>query len=132
MQKHIDLVGLLYLLAGLLTALVAAAVFILGVGALTIVWWARSPASPVAASVTAATFMIVALLLGIWAIANAWVGRELRRGHRPSARLVALGLAILHLFVLPFGTALGVYSLWVLLHHDSRVRFEPAAMTRGE
>jgi hypothetical protein len=124
-QKHIDLVGLLYLLAGVLSALVAAAVFILGVGALTIVWWGRAQATPVAASVTAATFIIVAVLLLIWGAANAWAGRELRRGRRPFARLLALGLAMIHLFVLPFGTALGVYSLWVLLHHDSRARFEP-------
>lgn len=132
MQKHIDLVGLLYLLAGVLTALVAGAVFILGVGALSIVWWGTADAPPVAASVTAATFIILALLLAIWAIANAWVGRELRRGRRPFARLAALGLAVMHLFVLPFGTALGVYSLWVLLHHESRARFETSAISRGE
>jgi hypothetical protein len=121
MQKHIDLVGLLYILAGGVTALVAAAIFILGLGALSIAW---SGGPQVAASVTAITFVVIALLLVLWAGANAWVGRELRRGRRPFARLAAFALAVLHLFVLPFGTALGVYGLWVLLHPETRARFE--------
>jgi len=121
MQRHIDLVGLLFLVAGALSALAAASVLLLGIGALGVLW---TDGPRVSASVAAAAFLTVATLLAVWAAANAWVGRQLRRGHRPVARLVALALAILHLFVLPFGTALGIYSLWVLLHHDSRSRFE--------
>lgn len=121
MQRHIELVGLLFLVAAALSALAAAAVLLLGIGALGVVW---TDGPRMSASVAAASFLTVAVLLVAWAGANAWVGRELRRGHRSVARLLALALAILHLFVLPFGTALGVYSLWVLLHHDSRSRFE--------
>jgi hypothetical protein len=121
MQKHIDLVGLLYIMAALVTTLVAVAVLILGLGALSIVW---SDGPRVAAGITGATFIVVAVLLGAWAAVNAWVGRELRSGHRPLARLAGFGLATLHLFVLPFGTALGVYGLWVLLHPETRARFE--------
>lgn len=121
MQRHIELAGLLFMLAGALSALAATSVFILGLGALGVVW---SDGPRMSASVAAATFLIVAALLALWAGANAWVGRQLRHGHRPFARLVALALAVLHLFVLPFGTALGIYTLWVLLHHESRTRFE--------
>jgi hypothetical protein len=121
MDKHVDLVGLLYLLAGAVSILVAAATFVLGLGALSIASWGGPG---VAASVTAAAFIVIAVLLAGWAAVNAWVGRELRRGCRPNARLAAFALAILHLFVLPFGTALGVYSLWVLLHPETRLRFE--------
>jgi hypothetical protein len=121
MQKHLELVGLLYILAAVLSALVAAAVFILGVGALSIAWW---DGPQVAASVTGVTFLVVALLLVVWAAVNALTGRELRRGRRPLARMAAFAVAILHLFVLPFGTALGVYGLWVLLHPETRARFE--------
>lgn len=121
MQKHLELVGLLYIMAALVTALVAVAVLILGFGALSIVW---SDGPQMAATVTGATFIVVAVLLALWGVVNAWVGRELRRGHRPVARLAGFGLAILHLFILPFGTALGVYGLWVLLHPETRARFE--------
>ncbi len=34
-----------------------------------------------------------------------------------------LGLAVPNLFVLPFGTALGIYALWVLLHEETRETF---------
>jgi hypothetical protein len=120
-RKHVELVGLLYVVAAGLSALVGGAVFLLGLGALSIAWW---EAPRVAASVTAVTFIAVAALLAIWAAINAWVGRELRRGERASARLAAFAVAILHLFVVPFGTALGVYSLWVLLHPETRAQFE--------
>jgi hypothetical protein len=123
MTKHIELVGLLYLLAGAITVLVAATVFILGLGALSI----ASGEARVAAGVTAATFSIVALLLVMWAAVNAWLGRELRRGTRPLTRTIAFVVAVLHLFVLPFGTALGVYTMWVLLHPETRARFEGTA-----
>ena len=32
-------------------------------------------------------------------------------------------LAVLNLFVLPFGTALAIYTFWVLLHNDARALF---------
>ena len=31
--------------------------------------------------------------------------------------------AIPNLFVLPFGTALGIYAMWVLLHDEARKMF---------
>ena len=52
----------------------------------------------------------------------AWAGRALRRG-QAAGRSAVLWLSVPNLFVLPFGTALGVYALWVLLHNESRARF---------
>jgi len=37
---------------------------------------------------------------------------------------MSLGLAIGNLILLPFGTALGAYSLWVLLKDEGRGLFE--------
>ena len=37
-----------------------------------------------------------------------------------------LALAVPNLPVLPFGTALGVYALWILLTNEARRLFEPA------
>jgi hypothetical protein len=39
--------------------------------------------------------------------------------------MLMLALAIGNLLVLPFGTALGAYALWVLLRHDAYRLFEP-------
>jgi hypothetical protein len=50
------------------------------------------------------------------------------RRHRPAGRVLMLALGVINLLVLPFGTALGVYALWVLLTHDGRQLFHaPAA-----
>ena len=45
-------------------------------------------------------------------------GRDPRQ--QPAGRSAILWLSVPNLFVLPFGTALGVYALWVLLHHEAR------------
>ena len=63
----------------------------------------------------------VALLLG--GGVNAWAGAALRRGE-PRGRTMVLGIGVLNLFVLPFGTALSIYAYWVLLHNQTR----PVAM----
>jgi hypothetical protein len=44
---------------------------------------------------------------------------------RPWSRVFMIVISVLHLISFPFGTALGVYGLWVLLHEDARREFEP-------
>ena len=51
---------------------------------------------------------------------------SLRLRRQPAGRLVTLALAVPNLFILPFGTALGIYAFWVLLHNEARAQFEPA------
>jgi hypothetical protein len=75
-----------------------------------------------AAGLTAAVFGIFALALLVGGGANAWAGRELRRNN-PRGRLAVLWLGALNLFILPFGTALGIYAFWVLLHNRTRAVF---------
>ena len=43
----------------------------------------------------------------------------------PLGRTLSLALAVVNLLVLPFGTALGIYALWILLTSDGRRLFEP-------
>jgi hypothetical protein len=45
------------------------------------------------------------------------------RRHRPWGRAVAVVFGVLDLALLPLGTALGLYALWVLLHDEVRSRF---------
>jgi hypothetical protein len=72
--------------------------------------------------VTALTFSVFAGALILFGAANAWAGRALRRT-QPAGRSAVLALSVPNLFVLPFGTALGVYALWVLLHNEARALF---------
>lgn len=43
--------------------------------------------------------------------------------YRPWARVLTIILSVLNLFNFPFGTALGVYGLWVLLSTDTQRLF---------
>ena len=80
--------------------------------------------SEVAAGFTAALMGVLAVLSLVWAALHTWVGRALS-AHGPRSRLLALGLAVGNLPLLPFGTALGAYACWVLLHNDGRQVFLP-------
>jgi hypothetical protein len=122
-RSHVNLLGILQLTWGAMGLLLATSLMLLGAGAADI---ARTSGDPLTAIFTALLFAFFAAVLGAAGWANAWAGRAVRN-HRPQGRTVTLALAALNLFVLPFGTALGIYSLWVLLHNDSRALFESAS-----
>lgn len=120
MRSHLRLLGILQLTWGAIGLLLGVALLLLAVGALAIGLMATG--DQVAAGVTAFTFGIFAAALLLGGAANAWAGRALRR-QQPVGRYAVLWLSVPNLFVLPFGTALGVYALWVLLHNDARSMF---------
>ncbi|MDP3719804.1 MAG: hypothetical protein Q8T13_18745 [Acidobacteriota bacterium] len=127
MKRHVDFLATLYLTWGGIFTLVALAGFALAGGAFAI---ARSDgpvrfSSEMAASLTAVTIGSISLIALVWGALHLVVGRTLRR-YRPSARLMALGLAVGNLVLLPFGTALGAYAFWVLLNEEGRRLFEGA------
>lgn len=124
MDRHIELAGLLHIVWGALGLLLGASVLLLAGGAVAIAASGRHDGPDVAAALTAVAMTASALVLLVGGAANVWAGVGLRR-HRSTARIMALGLALLNLFLLPFGTALGVYTFWVLLNHEARAKFEP-------
>jgi hypothetical protein len=123
MREHVDLLGILYLLWGCLSLLVAASLLVLAVGAGAVLLDPPDGAG-LSVGVTATVFIFVGGLALLGGVISWWTGRALRR-HEARARLLALVLAALNLFVLPFGTALGIYSFWVLLNNEARRLFEP-------
>ena len=71
---------------------------------------------------------ILAVLALIWGGVHLMVGTLVRR-RRHWSRHAALMLGAVDLLLLPYGTALGVYSLWILLREDAKRLFEtPAAV----
>ncbi len=47
-------------------------------------------------------------------------------------RVIALVLAFISLFNIPFGTAIGVYTMWVLLPGQSQEEYDALVATRAE
>jgi hypothetical protein len=123
-KRHVDILSWLYLVWGAIFLLVALAGGAVAIGALAIAG-GTSPvqvSSPMAARVTAFTIALLSGLALLWAALHLWIGRALGT-YRPVARLLALGLAVVNLVLLPFGTALGAYSCWVLLKDEGRQLF---------
>jgi hypothetical protein len=117
---HVDLLGRLYVVAGWLALLVSMSLVSLGLGAFGL----AGPDGPdVATSLAAGVFFGLALVFALWAGALATVGWGVR-ALRPWARPAALVMAVVNLFVIPFGTALAVYSVWVLLQASGKQAFE--------
>jgi hypothetical protein len=126
-RRHIDFLATLYVAWGAIFALVAVAGFALAGGAFAIAE-STGPvrfSSEMAARLTGITITVISLIALAWAGLHIVVGRQLKK-FRPSARLMALGLALGNVILFPFGSALGAYAMWALLRDDGRRLFEPA------
>jgi hypothetical protein len=120
MRSHVNLLGILQLTWGGMGLLLGASLLLLAAGAAAVA--RTTPGDPLTAGFTAVLFVVFATALALGGWASVWVGRALRR-HRSPGRTGALLLAVINLFVLPFGTALAIYTFWVLLHNDARALF---------
>ena len=96
-------------------------------GALAILLVLTASAVGFAAGVTATAFAVMGVVALVWGGAHVGASVLLRRRH-PAGRVLTLGLAVVNLLVLPFGTALGAYALWILLTDEGRRLFEPVAV----
>lgn len=124
MERHVELLRILASLWGALAMLIGVSMLLLAAGAAAEL---RAPDAEgaFAAGVTAGLFGVIGLFTLVWGGAHAWAAALIRR-RRPLGRMLMLGLAVVDLIVLPFGTALGIYALWVLLADEGRRLFEPA------
>jgi hypothetical protein len=120
-SAHVDFLGALFIIWGVLTTLIGFSTLALGVAAAAMVA-SRGSGGQLAAGVTAAAFTTLALIAIVWGVVHVVVGVPLRRRY-PWARLVALMLGSADLLLLPYGTALGVYALWVLLNEKGKMQF---------
>jgi len=129
MLPRVDLLGVLFMIWGGLTMLIGASTLALGIAAAALVASAgRAGTGQFGASLTAVTFMTLAVLALIWGGVHLMVGTVVRRRRHWSSD-AALMLGAVDLLLLPYGTALGVYSLWILLREDAKRLFEtPAAV----
>lgn len=109
MRLHIDVLGWLHLVWGAFGLLTGTSLFILAFAARQV---------PVAVGV----LVTVGGVLCVGGAVSAGIGWGIRR-LRGRARLAALALAVPNLLLVPFGSALAVYTFWVLLNNDARQIF---------
>jgi hypothetical protein len=121
--RHLAILAILVRLWGALSLLVGVSLLLLAAGAAAILIDPDAQAVALAAGLTAGTFTLLGLSALLWGGGHVWAGVRLAR-RDPGARVLSLALAVVNLLILPFGTALGGYALWVLLSHEGRALFE--------
>lgn len=120
MEKHLTVVGALRIGFGALGILVAIFVFALlvGIGALS----GDQEAQPILTFVG----LGVGLFLGVLSVPGIIGGIGLLK-LKPWARYLVLIVSVLDLFNIPIGTAVGAYSIWVLVHGETAQLFAPGS-----
>jgi hypothetical protein len=122
-DRHVTILAILTTIWGALAMLVGVSLLLLAVGPVAILNAPQGEGVGLAAGFLAGVFVLVGLFALLWGGAHVWAA-TLIRGRQPLGRMLGLGLALVNLLILPFGTALGVYALWVLLTNEGRRLFE--------
>jgi len=122
MEKHVTVLGVLYIAFSALGLLLAAIIFTAVVGGGIIS--GDSEAIAITAIVGPAVAALFVLLSAPGLIGGIYL---LKR--RPWARILVLVLGFLNLIHIPIGTALGIYTIWVLLKNETVDLFEPSPAT---
>jgi hypothetical protein len=123
LRGHLETLGGLWMALGVLFLVPAACLFAFG-GSIHLVFRDREPLQqffPLIIYFAAGTLT----MLGGGGIC---LGLGLMR-RRPWARTVGIALGILALFHVPMGTALGIYTLWVLLADENGDEYRYMAQT---
>jgi hypothetical protein len=123
-QQHVRLLGILWLALSALNAVGGVIVYILANTLFLHLHEMGAPAAPTAWLHPFLSFIGIFILLK--AAAGFFAGWGLLQ-REPWARVLTLVLAFLALFNIPLGTALGIYTLWVLLPAGAEVEYEQEA-----
>ena len=122
-QRHGQLLGILWLALSAFNAIGGLVLLILGGTLFPHLRQMKDVPSDVPVNFLSTLFTV----LGILILAKAAIGFLAGWGllHRDAwGRVLVLVLAFISLFNIPFGTAVGVYSLWVLLPAESQHEYD--------
>lgn len=113
MEQHLKITGWLQIANGAI--LIAFALF--GASILTIIGAVSGDGQ--AFAILTAIGGVLAVVFGIMALPSILAGWGLLN-YKPWARVLTLVLSFLNLMSVPVGTAIGAYSIWVLLNDETQ------------
>ena len=129
MQTHVKVLGVLYLaLSGCFLVMALFLLLALGGAAGIVGAAADTQDAAIAIPILGVTGAALGGLLGLLALPGLVAGYGLLQ-FKPWARILTIVLSALNLINIPFGTALGLYGLWVLLNKDTERLFDGAPVT---
>ncbi|MBZ5727289.1 MAG: hypothetical protein LAP87_20110 [Acidobacteriia bacterium] len=123
MDTHIKVVGILHVIFGAIGILVAVGFLLLFGGIAGVVGLsADHPDAAVAVPIVGALGTILFLIIGVISLPGLIGGIGLLK-LAPWSRVLMIVISALELVNVPFGTALGIYGLWVLTRPESEAMF---------
>jgi hypothetical protein len=134
MEQHVKVLGVLYIVLGALGILAAVGCLVLfgGLAGITKVASESDPDALIGVTVLAILGIGLFIFIAVLSIPGIFAGLGLLK-FRSWARILTIILSALNLLNFPFGTALGVYGLWVLLSRETEALFAsppPSSLAR--
>lgn len=122
MQTHVKVLGVLFLVcAGFLAFLAVAIPLGLGIAS-AFLGQSGDPDAHTGIVVMGLVGTVLAGFCGVLAIVWGLCGYGVLN-HKPWARIFAIVLCAMSLIKIPFGTALGVYGLWIMFNKETEAIF---------
>jgi len=123
METHVKVLAVLHIVLGALGVLIGLGVFAFFGGIAGLVHLDGDADSAVAIPILGAVGGFVCVVLLVLSVPGIIAGVGLL-SYQPWSRIFTIVLSVLHLLNIPFGTALGIYGLWVLLSNEGARLFE--------
>jgi len=129
MKKHIQMLGIFYIIYGAMGMMAATVVFFLiaGLGFVSgvdtgapLIWWLPGSLGLIVSSIVA-LFALPPIIAG-WAILT----------HKEWGRLLGMVISVIAIFEFPLGTVLGIYGLWVLIQDETIAVFNESRRHRPQ
>jgi hypothetical protein len=121
MEQHIKILAILNIVLGALGVLIAliALIFFGGLAGVVSTQTQTDPDAAVGAAVLGMLGGLAFLILAVLSAPALIAGIGLLQ-YRSWAQTLTLIVSVIHLFNIPFGTALGIYGLWVFLKDETK------------
>jgi hypothetical protein len=126
--KHLEIVAWLWIAAGVLT--VPLAVALIAIGAFPYEHFFSGAAMPAGVPALFAILHTVFLVLGVFLFVVSGIHFVTAWGlfhHAPWARILTIAFAFLRILEVPLGTALAIYTIWVLMGPSSEAEYRALA-----
>jgi hypothetical protein len=127
-ELHVKILGGLCIALGIMAGIAALLVLVIFGGLAAVTGADGDPDAPAFIAMFGLMGTIGFVLMMLVSIPTVIAGFGLLN-FRPWAQTLTIVIAVLNLFSFPFGTAIGIYGLWVLLNARTKPLFKTASGT---
>jgi hypothetical protein len=124
MEMHVKVLGVLHIVMGAMGLCGALFFLLVFGGAAGIVGTSGNPDAAVAVPIVGLVGLAIVTFIVVLSLPGIIVGIGLYQ-RRSWARIGGIVLSIFELIMVPFGTIVGIYGLWVLLSKETELLFAP-------